>query len=100
MLALHGLLLKTPEQLPPSGGFTTGTWLLTILEEEAGEVFRLTATDEAAEAMAKADTPCRAVFTVRPRSVSLSQLTNGSTKGTAFKLRVLTAHLASERKAA
>lgn len=43
MLQLHGLLLSPPDQLPPSGNFTTLTQLVTVFDETAGEVFKLTA---------------------------------------------------------
>ncbi len=58
MLELRGLLLSPPGELPPSGNFTTPTQLVSVFDESAGEVFKLTATDEAAAALADAKTPC------------------------------------------
>lgn len=94
MLQLHGLLLSPPDELPPSEGFNTPTQLLTVFAESAGEVFKLTATEEAAAALADAKTPCPVVLEVRATSLSLAEISGGARKGRAYKLRVLRAALA------
>jgi len=99
-MTLNALLLKHPEALPPSGNFTTPTQLVTVFVEEADEVFKLTASDEAAEVLAAAgQTPCPVVLEVRPRSISLAELSNGARRGRAFKLRITGAALVTEKRA-
>lgn len=93
-MTLNALLLKHPESLPPSGNFTTPMQLVTVFVEEADEVFKLVASDEAAAVLTTApETPCPVVLDVRPRSVSLAELTGGTRKGRAYKLRIVGAQL-------
>lgn len=98
-MRLEGLLLREPDAIPPSGNFTTPTQLVTVFVEEADEVFKLTATEEAAAVLASAQkTPCPVVLEVRPRSISLAELTNGARKGRAYKLRIVGAQLPDQAK--
>lgn len=100
-MTLNALLLKLPEQLAPTGTFTTPTQLITCFVESADEVLKLTATDEAAAVLSTAtELPCPVTLTLRLRSVSLAELTNGARKGRAYKLRIIGAQLAGGKRGA
>lgn len=62
---IEGLAVKLQE-LPPRGDFTGPAQLVTLVDDDAGEVFALMATDEAAATLAGRELPCR-VRTERAR---------------------------------
>lgn len=96
-LTLRGLLLRAPTELPARGDFTTPMHLVGLLDEEAGDVFHLVASDEAAAALAGAETPCPVTVELRARQLDLASLTSGSTKGKAYRLRVVAAKVERKR---
>jgi len=96
-LTLRGLLLRAPTELPPRGDFTTPMLLLSILDEEAGAVYQLVASDEAAAALAEVETPCPVSAELSARQLDLRSLTNGETKGKAYRLRVVAAKVEGKR---
>lgn len=98
-MQLSGLMLTLPEELPPSGGFTTPTHLVSVFSEDDGEVFKLIASDEAVAVLATASsTPCPVVLDLRARALSLAEVTNGARKGRAYKLRILRASFPAATK--
>lgn len=85
---IEGLAVKLQE-LPPRGDFTKPASLVTLVDDDAGEVFALMASDEAAAALAAEQMPCRVRAELRVSVQDLSYLTNGARRGKAYKLRVV-----------
>lgn len=62
-----------------------------MLSEDTGDVFQILATDEAADALAAAKTPCQVTVDLRASVVRLADLTQGAVKGRAYRLRAISA---------
>lgn len=92
---IEGLAVKLQE-LPPRGDFTGPAQLVTLVDDDAGEVFALMATDEAAATLAGRELPCRVRAELRVSAQDLAYLTNGTRRGKAYRLRVVRLTLTEE----
>ena len=97
-LTLTGLLTRLPVELPPRGEFTQPAKLLSILDEESGEVFQVLGSEAAAEALGGVETPCHVSVGLRASLVRLADVSNGATKGRAYRLRAVSAEVTGREK--
>jgi hypothetical protein len=95
MLQLHAVLLKI-EKLEPRPPYTTPANLLTVFDEAGGDVFTLTATEDAAAVLETAEPRAEIVLTLRPTEINLKAATNGALSGRAYRLRAIGAEIQSE----
>ncbi len=92
-LTLTALLLSVTE-LPPTGDYATGVVLADLYDQDGGgELYRVVLSDDAAEALAAATPPCGVVVELTARPLDLAALTDGKTRGKAYRFRGVAARI-------